>query len=202
MKIIAALTTLLLTGSALAQGTMQMGSASGDDHMIEFNANTLLNGVLSLEKSKVRGKDSDNSFDVDITANYAYRLPMLRLLQVGGGVNYFSGTEAGRGDVEDYGFNVAAFLNSSEDLKNSFYLSAKWGVDWAHTYGGANGNTKDEVGTIQFGLGKRADLSQWGIKNLTYTPEVAFVNKDSSTRSSLEYAQSLEFRFLQFALFF
>lgn len=203
MKIIAALLTLGMTGTVFAQESMQIGSQSGDDHMIEFNADSILNGALSLEKSKVRGKDTDNDLSLDLRINYAYRLPMLPRIQAGWGLNYKSGVESGRGDIEDYGFNIAAYFNQKTDLKNTGYLSVKWGIDWANTYGGDGGaSSKDEVGTLQLALGRRVDLSDWGIKHLNYTPEVAFVNKDSTTRSALEYSQSLELRFLQFSVFF
>lgn len=213
MKIIVALTTALLMGSAFAQMkssgpqgvTAQvdraMASSSGQSHMIEFNADALLDGVLSFTKSKTRGSSADNDMVLDLRLNYAYTVPTMPRLQLGGGVMYFSGTEAGRGDVEDYGFNVAAYLNHKEDLQNSAYVSLKWGIEWAHTYGGAGSGT-DEVGTLQLAVGQRMDLSRWGIKHLTYTPEIAFVNQDSSTRSALEYSQNLEFRFLQFSVFF
>lgn len=202
MKILAVLSTLLLTGTVVAQTNRTFASQSGQDHMIEFDADSLLNGVLSFGKSKVRGSSTDSSLALDLRLNYAYRLPHAPRVQLGGGVSYVSGPAAGRGDMEDYGFNLAAYFNQSTDLQNSLYGSVKWGIDWANTYGGANGNSSDEVGTLQLAAGKRFSLDQWGIKHLTYTPEVAFVNKDSSTRSALEYSQSLEFRFLQFSAFF
>ena len=202
MKFIAALSTVLLMGSAFAQSERTLSSSSGHSHMIEFNADTLLNGVISLGKSKTRGSSADNDLSANLRLNYAYALPTMPRLQLGGGLNYMSGPASGRGDAEDYGFNLAAYMNSSTDLANSFYGSIKWGIDWAHTYGGDNGNTKDEVGTLQLALGKRMSFAPWGIKHLTYTPEIAFVNQDSSTRSALEYNQAVEFRFLQFAVLF
>lgn len=217
MKTIVALGlgSALLIGSAHAQvrssgpqGASPMdtldravASSSGSQHMFEFDADDLLNGVLSFGKSKSRGSSSSNSTNLDLRLNYAYTVPTMPRLQVGGGIAYSSGSTAGRGDFEDYGFNLAAYLNQKTDLQNSAYVSAKWGIEWAHTYGGS-GRGKDEVGTLQLAVGQRMDLSRWGIKHLVYTPELAFVNKDSSTRSALEYSQSLELRFLQFSLFF
>ena len=195
-KIMVALTSALLVGSAYAQ----QGS-TGQKHMIEFNADSLLNGVLSFSKSKTKGNNADNDMNFDLRLNYAYQLPQYDLIQVGGGVNYFSGTEAGRGDAEDYGFNLAAYINNTNDLQNAYYGSVKWGIEWANTLGGV-GRGKDEVGTLQLAVGKRVDLSYFGIRHLTYTPEIAFVNQDSSTGSAIEYSQSLEFRFLQFSVFY
>lgn len=196
MKKILALASALLVGSAYAQGS------SGQSHMFEFNADSILNGVLSFGKSKTAGSSADNDMNLDLRLNYAYTLPQYNMIQVGGGLDYASGTQAGRGDLEDYGFNLAAYFNNTSDLQNAYYASIKWGIEWAHTYGGNNGNTSDEVGTLQLAVGKRVDLSYWGIKHLTYTPEIAFVNQDSSTRSALEYSQDLQFRFLQFSVFF
>lgn len=194
-KIMVALTAsaLLVGGSAYAQ----QGS-TGQRNMIEFNGDSLLNGVLSFSKSKSKGSEADNGMDFDLRLNYAYQLPAFDKLQLGGGVNYKSGTESGRGDIEDYGFNVAAYLNNTSDLQNAYYASVKWGLEWANTLGTA----RDEVGTIQFAVGKRVDLSYFGIRHLTYTPEIAFVNQDSTTGSALEYSQNLEFRFLQFSVFY
>ncbi|WPU66266.1 hypothetical protein [Peredibacter starrii] len=195
-KIMVALTAsaLLVGGSAYAQ----QGS-TGQRSMIEFNADSLLNGVLSFSKSKSKDQNADNSMDLDLRLNYAYQLPQFDKLQLGGGVNYKSGTESGRGDIEDYGFNVAAYLNNTSDLQNAYYASVKWGLEWANTLSGGG---RDEVGTIQLAVGKRVDLSYFGIRHLTYTPEIAFVNQDSTTGGALEYSQNLEFRFLQFSVFY
>lgn len=207
--------TALLVGSAHAQmrssgpqgaspiDTLDraVASSTGSEHMFEFDGDEVLNGVLSFGKSKSRGSSSSNSTNLDLRLNYAYTLPQMPRVQVGGGVRYASGSTAGRGDYEDYGFNIAAYLNHKADLQNSAYISAKWGIDWAQSFGSGNSG-KDEVGTFQLAVGQRMDLSRWGIKHLVYTPELAFVNKDSSTRSALEYSQSLELRFLQFSVFF
>lgn len=201
MKTILALTSALLVGSAYAVDMQNpLATTTGKSHMFEFNADSLLNGVLSFSKSKTHGSSADNDLNLDLRLNYAYTLPDYDKIQIGGGINYAAGTQAGRGDIEDYGFNLAAYFNSTNDLQNAAYGSIKWGIDWANTYG--NGNTSDEVGKLQLAVGKRMDLSYWGIKHLTYTPEIAFVNEDSTTGSALEYSQSLEFRFLQFSVFF
>jgi hypothetical protein len=42
----------------------------------------------------------------------------------------------------------------------------------------------------------------FGVKHISYTPEVALQTINSTTNDSLDYSQSLEFRFLQFSVFF
>lgn len=205
MKTILALSTataLMMGTVAYAQeGSSPMASSSGTTHMFEFNAQSILSGIFAFSKSKTKGSDADNNTTLDFEFNYAYTLPQMPRLQLGGRVNYLSGTTAGRGDVEDYGAAIGAILNSSTDLKNSAYVSLYWGLEWANTYGSGQG-AHDEVGTTSLALGKRFSMEPWGIKHFTYTPEIAFVNEDSTTESALAYSQNLEFRFLQFSAFF
>lgn len=169
--------------------------------MFEFNADSVLQGILSFEKSKTRGSSADNDTQLDLTLNYAYSLPTMPRLQLGGRMNYTKGTEAGRGDLEDYGAEVGAILNHSADLRNSFYASLYLGLGWANTYGGANSGT-DEILTSTVAVGKRFGMEAWGINHLTYTPEIALENINSTTGSALEYSQNIQLRFLQFSVFF
>lgn len=200
--ILAAVATALLMSSAFAQeGSSPMASSSGSRHMFEFNADSVLQGILSFEKSKTRGSSADNDTQLDLTLNYAYSLPTMPRLQLGGRMNYTKGTEAGRGDLEDYGAEVGAILNHSADLRNSFYASLYLGLGWANTYGGANSGT-DEILTSTVAVGKRFGMEAWGINHLTYTPEIALENINSTTGSALEYSQNIQLRFLQFSVFF
>jgi hypothetical protein len=195
MKTIFALATALLIGtSAYAQ--------DGTTHMFEFNADSVLQGVLSFEKSKTRGGTSDNDTQLNLHLNYAYSIPSMPRLQVGGRANYEKGTEAGRGDLEDYSFEAGAIVNWWEDLRNSPYASLYVGYGWANTYGNAAAGRKDEVITSTLAVGKRMALDAWGIRHLTYTPEIALENSNSTTGSALEYSQNIQFRFLQFSVFF
>ncbi len=178
-----------------------MDSSSGSRHMFEFNADSVLKGILSFDKSKTRGSEADNDTQLDISLNYAYSLPTMPMLQLGGRLNYDKGTMAGRGDLEDYSAEVGAILNLSADLRNALYASLYLGLGWANTYGGANSGT-DEILTSTLAVGKRFGMDAWGIKHLTYTPELALENINSTTGSSLEYSQNLQFRFLQFSVFF
>jgi hypothetical protein len=203
MKTIFALATALFVGSAFAQ------QPNNPSHMFEFNADSVLQGVFSLDKSKVRGGTSDNDTQLNLNLNYAYALPQMRALQVGARLNYNKATDAGRGDYEDYSGEIGAIYNYSPgqqepDLMNSYYASLYLGLGWANNYGGSelDQGRKDEVFSQTVALGKRFDLSNWGINHLTYTPEIALENLNSTTGSNLEYSQNIQFRFLQFAVFF
>ena len=199
MKTIFALgAALLLMGSAFAQNG---GVGAGYKHMFEFNADSVMRGIFSFDKSKTPGNASDNDTQLDLRLNYAYALEQLPRIQLGGRVNYLKDTNTS-GDIENYGFQVGAILNHSADLQNSIYASLYLGMIWNQVYGSASGNTMDEVMQSTLAVGKRFSLDQWGIKHLTYTPEIALQNQNSTTGGNLDYSQSLQFRFLQFAVFF
>ena len=198
MKTIIALgTALLLMGSAFAQDGM--GSGAGYKHMFEFNADSVLGGLFSFDKSKTPGKDADNDTELKLDLNYAYSLPTMPRLQLGGRVNYLKDTNSS-GDIENYGLQVGAIWNHSADLQNSLYASLYLGMLWNKEYGGGGGNDEVRVSTIA--VGKRFSMDRWGIKHLTYTPEIALQNRNSTTGGDFEYNQSLQFRFLQFSVFF
>ena len=204
MKTILAFTTALLIGAAAhaQEATSPMDSASGSRHMFEFNADSILQGVLSFEKAKTRGSSADNDTQLDLSLNYAYSLPTMPRLQTGARINYEKGTEAGRGDLEDYDIQVGGIVNHTEDLKNSLYASLYLGFGWANTYGNGALGRRDEILTSTLAVGKRFAMEKWGINHLTYTPEVALENINSTTGSALEYSQNIQFRFLQFSVFF
>ncbi len=200
MKTILALAAALMMGtSAYAQDSF--GSASGTQHMFEFNADSVLQGVFSFDKSKTKGSSADNDTQLDLNLNYAYSIPTMPRLQVGGRVNYEKNTAGGRGDLEDYGLEVGAIVNWMADLANSPYASLYLGVNWANTYGVSEGR-KDEVLTGTVAVGKRFSMETLGIKHLTYSPEIALENLNSTTGSNLEYSQNIQLRFLQFSVFF
>lgn len=179
---------------------MSSTMAMAQDHMFSFNADSILKGVISLEKSKAKGASTENNTQLDLEFNYAYRIPMMPLLQVGGQGLYKKGSEPGRGDMEDWGLKVGAILNMDRNLESSPYVSLFVGYTWANNY--EQGGGKDEVLGSVLAVGKRFSLEPFGIKHLVYTPEIALENLNSTTGSSLEYAQNIQFRFLQFSVFF
>ena len=199
---------------ALVAASLMIGSAyaqpANPRHMFEFNADSVLQGVFSLDKSKTKGSPSDNDTQLDLNLNYAYALPMLPQLQVGSRINYGKGTEFGRGDFEDYGLEVGGIWNfspnmSEVDLMNSMYVSLYLGLGWTNNYG--NDSTidvqrKDEIISSTFAVGKRFGLTALGMNHVVYSPEIALESANSTTGSSLEYTQNIQFRFLQFSVFF
>lgn len=202
MKTILALATALVMGTSAYAQESPLDSSSGSRHMFEFNADSVLQGILSFDKSKTKGGSADNDTQLELHLNYAYSLPTMPRLQLGGRVNYEKGTEGGRGDLEDYGLEVGAIVNWMSDLENSPYASLYLGMGWDNTYGNPAAGRKDEVLSSTLAVGKRFAMDEWGIKHLVYTPEIALENLNSTTGSALEYSQNIQVRFLQFAVFF
>lgn len=202
MKKVLALAGALMMGSAFAQttGSSPLDSSTGSMHMFEFNADSVLRGLFSFDKSKTPGKSADNDLQTDLTLNYAYQLTTMPRLQLGGRFNYIRDT-ASVGDIENWGFQVGGILNSSADLQNSYYASLYLGMQWNKDFGTGSGNIHDEVLVSTLAFGKRFSMENMGIKHLTYTPEIALQNRNS-TGGNLDYSQSLQFRFLQFSVFF
>ena len=223
MKTILAFATVLLMGSAYAQsnydstssdygtrdswgdsidsgssmGTGQGTSGATDQHMIESNVDSLVRGAYSFDKTKTRGSSADNDSQLDLVLNYAVKFK--DKWQGGVRLNYLKDT-AQAGDTENYGFQVGAFYNFSENLMESMYVSLFTGLDWLNTYG--SGNPRDEVWKTTFAFGKRFGLARWNVAHLVYSPEIALVTANSTTGSTVEYTQNVQLRFLQFSLFF
>jgi hypothetical protein len=209
MKKILALSLALLSGSAFAQDTqdknqkMETGgtdrvpaAAEGMRYMFEFNADSMLNGVLSFDKSKVNGSDSDTDTKANISLNYAYGVAPQ--LQIASRINYFNGI-LGDGDLENFDFSIGAIFNTKEDLTEAGYVSLYFGAGWSQDFGAG---TRDDLRISTLAIGRRIPLTTWGLKHVTYTPEVAMKSVNSTTGEGLDYSTSLQFRFLQFSVFF
>lgn len=176
-----------------------MASSTGSRHMFEFNADSVLGGLISFDKSKTKGNSEDNDTQLDLNLNYAYSLPMMPRLQLGGRVLYLKDVNS-LGDQENYGAQIGAILNHKADLENSAYVSAYIGMLWNREYQRGGQNDETRIGTLA--LGKRFSMEPWGIKHLVYQPEVALQAKNSTTSGSFDYSQDLQLRFLQFSVFF
>jgi hypothetical protein len=195
-KTILAIATVLLMGTAYAQTEDQ----AGDENMIESNVESLVRGSFNFDKSKTRGKDADNDTQLDLVLNYARKFA--KQWQWGARVNYKKDTAAA-GDEEKYGFQVGLFYNFSENLQESFYVSLFTGLDWDKFYSGGIAN--DEIWKTTLAVGKRFALARWKVAHLVYSPEIALQTANSTTGSkgsNLEYSHNVQFRFLQFSLFF
>jgi hypothetical protein len=198
-KILTVVAASLMSLTAFGQST------TSPSHMIDFDADTVLQGSLDFDSGKSRGQKKDNDTQLKLNLNYAYTLPMLRNLQLGGRLDYNKGTEAGRGDFEDYGADIGAIWNfgtggMEPNLMNSFYASLFVGYGWANNY--TSGTQDDEFFRSTAAIGKRFELTNWGISHLVYSPEVALQSINSKTGGSLEYSQNLQLRFLQFSVLF
>lgn len=204
MKKILALTLATLTaGSVFAQSDAPAGNTnvgSEMNNMITFDADSVLNGSLNLTKSKTPRNSADNDTALKLNLNYFWASKWMQNLQYGGGLNYLKATNDA-GDVENYGFDIGAIYNLSDDLTQSFYGKVLLGMDWNHKYSG-KGQGDDEVFNTTFAFGKRFSLEHFGMRHLVYTPEIALTNANSTTGGNLEYSQAVELRFLQFAVFF
>ncbi len=214
MKTILALVTALSLASASAQTGAGGGTAyrsdsgminiasqnqeakEGQRHMVEFNTLNIPSLVFALQKSKTKGTESDNDSSSSLNLNYAYTVHPN--VQVGGRFNYFNGIFANN-DVERMDVQVGGWFNSKAgDLKNSAYLSAHLGTGWAQTFGDRGG--RDDLWLLTGALGKRTSLEHWGLNHVSWTPEVALVQTNSTNNSSFDYRQALEFRLLQFSV--
>ncbi|HXH74418.1 MAG TPA: hypothetical protein VNJ08_05610 [Bacteriovoracaceae bacterium] len=207
MKTIFALAAAVLMGSitintANAQGA---GNTANYRHMVEFSADDLVQTTLAFNRSKDANAQADNDTQLRLNLNYAYAIPAHRRLQVGGKFNYLKQTLPGPGDSENYGAKVGGYYNISGwnrtdevDLMNSAYISAFIGFGWNNSYG--NARVKDELTNAEMAIGKRMDLTRWGVGHVTYSPEVAFTTINSSTSASIDYTQSIELRLLQFSV--
>ncbi len=177
-------------------------SEDGSLSMFEFNADSVLGGYFSLDQSKTRGSSVDNDIELNLNLNYAYQLSSYRRMQLGWRFDYLKDTNSS-GDIENWGLQVGAIYNNSTDLQNTMYASVYLGMGWDHSYGaasGGNSSTENMISTIA--LGRRYSLDRMGVKHLTYSPEIALQNRNATTGGALEYSQSLQFRFLQFSVFF
>jgi hypothetical protein len=74
------------------------------------------------------------------------------------------------------------------------------GLGYQQQFG--NNGSRDDLRLATVAMGKRFPLTMFGLKHVSFTPEVALKTLNSTTNDSLDYSQSLEFRLLQFSVFF
>jgi hypothetical protein len=207
MKTILALITALSLGTAYAQlegsddGMLkiedrQAQTEPGQRHMVEFNADSVPKLIYSFEKTKTKGTSSDNDSGSDLSLNYAYAFHPN--IQIGGRFNYFNGVFANN-DVERMDVQVAGWLNSKAgDLANSPFISLSVGTGFSQTFGSNGG--RDDLWLGSLTAGKRFSMENWGVKHVSWTPEIAFVSENSTNDSNFDFRQAMEFRILQFSV--
>ncbi len=169
--------------------------SDGNRHMIEFNAEAIPSLVYAIEKTKTKGTNSDNDSDTTLGINYAYSIHPN--VQVGGRLNYFNGVFANN-DVERMDVSAVGWFNLNSDLKNSAFASLSLGTGFAQTFG-TNGG-RDDLWLAGLSVGKRFSLERFGVNNVSFTPEVALTNQNSTNNSSFDYRQATEFRLIQFSV--
>lgn len=184
----------LFTVPAFAQ------DSSGQRHMFTFDADSILQGVWSFDRSKRPGSSPDNDTELNLQLNYFYTLPALSKLQVGGSISYLKDTNW-NGDVENYGAQVGGIWNFQDDFSQAWYVKGLVGLMFNHQYGSDDAGN-DETYNFTAAVGKRFSLSQWGVNHVVYTPEVAYTGASSTTSADFDYSTALELRFLQFSVFF
>ena len=202
MKKTLAVIAALSFGAAYAQtGNMNIAGSGAQApmnqrHMIEFNADNIPSLIFAFGKTKTKGTASDNDQDVNFQFNYAYAIHPN--FQIGGRFNFFNGL-SGNNDVEQLDLQVAGWFNFyGGDLQNSPYLSASFGGGYAQTFGAAGG--RDDIITGTLALGKRFSMDAWGVKHLTWSPEIALTNTNSTNDSNFDYRHATEFRILKFSV--
>jgi len=199
MKTIIALAAALTVGAAYAQT-----SGTGHTHMFEFSSSTVEKGVLGFKQTKTPGNRSENTSEWNLGVNYAYSIPAMPAIQLGGRLNYLKDNSSST-DTENYGAAILAYWNFRDgngalDLSNSLFAKVLVGMSWINRYGSSANN--EELTNAEIALGKRMSLNRWGAAHLVYSPEIAWTTLNSTTNASTGYAQGLELRFLQFSVFF
>lgn len=173
--------------------------AASQKHMILFDADSILQGAWNITQVKEKGEDSNSESELNLRLNYFYTVPRIKQLQIGGAFLYEKDTGL-RGNFENYGAQAGAIWNFNKNLEEAVYLKGLVGLLWNNEYG-KNSNS-DEQYNITAGVGKRFSLADYGLRHVTWTPEVAYVVKDSTTKADFDYSSALEFRFLQFSVLF
>lgn len=182
--------------SASANSNLDLANP-GLRHMIEFTPETLHAAVLSFNRTKNAGQDADSGTDFNFQTNYAYGIH--RYLQVGFRFGYLSGL-SGAANTEELKLQVGGIVNFNQDFTQAVYASVWLGAGFIQDF--SSPGTRDDMRYGTLAVGKRIPLTMFGIKHVVYSPEVALQMANSTTDEKLDYSQSLQFRALQFSVFF
>lgn len=172
--------------------------AADQKHMVSVGTDNQTLGSLAWTSSKTRGSDSTETKNYNLSVNYAYAIA--DHFQLGTKLNYLN--EKARSSNEQYALQVGGIWNMNTDFRKSLYASLYVGWDWGHQTRTANGNEMTENFNTTVAVGHRYPLSFLNLENVTFSPEIAYVTKNPTKSSSTEWTQGLEFRLLQFAVFF
>lgn len=169
----------------------------GQRHMVEFTPDTLHAAVLSFNRTKNSGTSADSDTDINFQTNYAYGIH--RFLQVGFRFGYASGL-SGAANTEELKLQVGGIVNFNQDFTQAAYASVWLGAGFIQDF--SSPGTRDDMRYGTIAVGKRFPLTMFGVKHVVYSPEVALAMANSTTDEKLDYSQSLQFRALQFSVFF
>lgn len=189
--------------SLVAVPAFAQTASNGTKHMIEFNSDSVLQSTLRLNKSKQAGASVNDDVEFDLSAGYARQLDSMPRLQLAGRVAYLKGEDQ-KTDIENYGFQVGAIWNHRADLMDTLYASLYTGLTWNRSYGA--GNIMTEFWNTNLAVGKRMPMTRFGMSHVVWSPELALVSSNATNAGNrpgkIEYSQSIEFRLVQFSVFF
>lgn len=171
-------------------------SAFAQKHMVQVGTDNTTIGNLTWTSEKSRGSNSTESKNHYVFANYA--MSLTDHIQAGAKINYSKFKDSSFGSSESYGLQVGGVYNLNTDFKKSLYASLYVGWDWGRE---TQPNSSSEVFKTTLAVGHRYPLS-FISENVTYSPEIAFVSSNPTKSSQTEWSQGLEFRLIQFAVFF
>lgn len=176
-------------------------TAFAQQHMVGFNADGVLFGRYAYALRKDRTEQNAKETQAgSLSLNYAYAIAPL--LQLGTQLNYFQSEGEGFDFVSKEAM-VGVILNSTEDLRNAFYVSLFGGMDWSTSKLRSFPESKGEDLKGKIALGKRFSLSMFNLENLSYTPQISYSSSSSNFGSSFnDYEQEFSIDYLVFSVFF
>jgi hypothetical protein len=173
-------------------------SAFAQKHMVQIGTDNTTIGNLSWQSEKTRGSNSEEQKAYYVFANYA--MTLTDHLQAGAKVELSKFT-FGDSASNTLGLQVGGIYNLNTDFRKSLYASLYVGWDWGHEVDDDFEDSRTEAFSSTLAVGQRFPLT-FISENVTYSPEIAYVTTNPTKSSDTEWTQSLEFRILQFSVFF
>lgn len=187
MKMLLAALIIVMSASAFAQ-----------KHMVQIGTDNTTIGNLSWTSEKTRGTDAEENKFFYALANYA--MTFTDHIQAGGKVE-LTKSKFGDESSHTYGLQVGGIYNLDTDFRKSLYASLYVGWEWGYSNDSVTPIERTESFISTVAVGKRCPLT-FISENVTYSPEIAFVSTNPTKSSVTEWRQALEFRILQFSVFF
>jgi hypothetical protein len=169
------------------------------NHMIEFNAESILLGQYSFSDSKEQGKGKKNEQSAILNLNFARAVSSR--LQVGIQTLYSRAVLTNNISETYYALVGAIYNFSDSNFTHTFYASAYLGMEWNHLYPKTLSKNQEEAIVGKISLGKRFPL-EFISENFTFSPEVSAKSLNTTRSSGNQWTQEYILRFLQFSVFF